>query len=211
MAQALLPVLLLKTTFPIPDFSPSPCLRGRCRFPISAMTRDHGDSGGPGKPGFGFLGWDSGDLARASRGPPLPRFTPFHATHTPCHPTSPQACHIAYPTSPHSFSALLRVSVIGASVVGLVPPCSCGTAALGGEVLGFPMTRFPDHGDHLIPTPSPRHLRLAWTSEGSSQIGVHLSGLDTDWRRFEPPLCSFVYFVVKAVALASYQLLFASC
>src|SRR5262249_52110885 len=38
-----------------------------------------------------------------------PYFTPFHPTHTPCHPTSPQACDIAYPTSPQIFSLSPRL------------------------------------------------------------------------------------------------------
>ena len=38
--------------------------------------------------------------------PPLPtcHSTPFHPTHTPCHPIPPQACDIAYPTSPQDLS-----------------------------------------------------------------------------------------------------------
>src|SRR5215831_20496380 len=49
----------------------------------------------------------SPDLATPS---PTPHFTPFHPTHTPCHPTSPQACRLAYPTSPHIFSLFYEAS-----------------------------------------------------------------------------------------------------
>jgi hypothetical protein len=53
-----------------------------------------------------------------------------------------------------------------------------------------------------IPTPLPGHPK-------PSQIGVGFSGWGADWRRVEIPLRSLVSFVVKAVALASCQLLFA--
>src|SRR6476646_10351904 len=47
--------------------------------------------------------------------------------------------------------------------------CSCGTAALGGVVLGFPITRSP----HVPPLPG--HPRLACIWNISTQFGVALS------------------------------------
>jgi len=62
--------------------------------------------------------------------------------------------------------------------------CSCGTAALGGVVLGFPITRSP----HVPPPPSPvipDWRRFEPGHPKPSQIGVSLTHRGTDWRRVE--------------------------